>query len=337
MAQSVSRHNSAYRQGLVLGLTMAEVMILVIFVSLITLGWMWKREREQVVALKEQIASHGAPPSPIEARILKQMHELFNLMDAKAEKEIVERLKKPSTTIVVSNEEATFVEKVRKSTATNAKIKIDELWRELTKAADNLDAFRTSMSVTPEVERLLKYQKVTPEQLRYDLQRALNLISKGQHDWPPIITLSDADGYNFNSGSAELSPAFEKRLRDDIIPNLIKLTKQYRVDVIEIIGHTDEQAVGGRQSNLDKALLGFLRGEGSVTDLTPGDNAGLGLARASSIVRVLNGHSGLSNLRILPLSAAQLTLTDQKLTKGSPGDVRERRRIEIRLRRSEQK
>lgn len=29
-----------------------------------------------------------------------------------------------------------------------------------------------------------------------------------KHDWPPIICLSEADGYFFESGSAELSPEF---------------------------------------------------------------------------------------------------------------------------------
>lgn len=338
MRQPITQHSSAYRQGLVLGLTMAEVMILIIFVALITLGLLWKKERDQLLALKQQIAAQGktTPLSPVESRLLKQIRESFNLADPRTEKEIAERLKTPSGGIQVSKDEASFVEKIRKAAAAANIQKIDELWRELSSNADNIAALRTAAALSPEIERLLKERK-TPDQLRKELQKAIELVSKGQHDWPPIITLSDADGYNFNTGSAELSPAFEKRLKEEIIPRLTRLTKQHNVDVIEIIGHTDEQPIGGKQSNLDKALLGFLNGEGAVSDLTPGDNAGLGLARASSIVRVLNAYAALKGLRLLPLSAAQLTLPSQRLTKGSPGDVKERRRIEVRLRRSDQK
>ena len=63
------------------------------------------------------------------------------------------------------------------------------------------------------------------------------------------------------------------------------------------------------------------------------DNAGLGFARAVAIVQILKGDRRLDGLTILPLSAAQLVGTDGKLSDGSSaGDVKERRRIEIRVR-----
>ena len=65
------------------------------------------------------------------------------------------------------------------------------------------------------------------------------------------------------------------------------------------------------------------------------DNAGLGLARALSVVERLSADPRLRNFRILPLSAAQLIGTDGRITHwDSHGDVRERRRIEIRMRKS---
>ena len=65
------------------------------------------------------------------------------------------------------------------------------------------------------------------------------------------------------------------------------------------------------------------------------DNAGLGLARALAVVKVLAADARLGVFRILPLSGAQLIDTDGRLTRwDEQGDVRERRRIEIRMRKS---
>jgi hypothetical protein len=61
----------------------------------------------------------------------------------------------------------------------------------------------------------------------------------------------------------------------------------------------------------------------------------LGLARALSVVERLSADPRLKTFRILPLSAAQLIGTDGRITHwDSHGDVRERRRIEIRMRKS---
>jgi hypothetical protein len=67
----------------------------------------------------------------------------------------------------------------------------------------------------------------------------------------------------------------------------------------------------------------------------PADNAGLGLARAVSVVRVLRKSKLLESYKVIPLSGAQLVNTDETLDlEGTPGGIRERRRIEIRLRTS---
>ena len=102
-----------------------------------------------------------------------------------------------------------------------------------------------------------------------------------------------------------------------------------------MIGHTDERPVNGGQSNLDRELTAVMSGANGVAALQPADNAGLGLARALAVVRVLSSEPRLRNFRILPLSGAQLIGTDGRLTRwGEQGDVRERRRIEIRMRKS---
>ena len=64
------------------------------------------------------------------------------------------------------------------------------------------------------------------------------------------------------------------------------------------------------------------------------DNAGLGLARASAVIRVLRSIPELSNYEILPYSAGQLILPNETLTNGqSILEDDQRRRIEIRVRR----
>jgi hypothetical protein len=62
--------------------------------------------------------------------------------------------------------------------------------------------------------------------------------------------------------------------------------------------------------------------------------AGLGLARATAVVRVLMLDERLKGYTLLPLSGGQLIGVDDRLTKGGGGDERERRRIEIRVRRA---
>jgi outer membrane protein OmpA-like peptidoglycan-associated protein len=119
-------------------------------------------------------------------------------------------------------------------------------------------------------------------------------------------------------------------------PNeILEYIKKYDVDVIEVVGHTDEQPIGARQSNLDRDLLSVLKNTTSVASLTPADNAGLGLARAVSVVSVLRKSALLTGYKLIPLSGAQLVNTDETLAiLGTPGDIPQRRRIEIRLRKS---
>jgi flagellar motor protein MotB len=109
------------------------------------------------------------------------------------------------------------------------------------------------------------------------------------------------------------------------------------VDIIEVVGHTDEQAIRARYSNLDATLLAVLRRKGDVASLVPADNAGLGTARAVAVVTRLLQDNRLERRfsRILPMSGAQLIQVDETLTHGAEGDVKERRRIEIRLRKYE--
>src|SRR5262249_1918212 len=125
-------------------------------------------------------------------------------------------------------------------------------------------------------------------------------------------------------------------LKNVTVPELVGLAEKYRVDTIEVIGHTDERPVSQRISNLDNGLLDALKSPGAVGSLVAADNAGLGLARAASVASGLIRDGRLARYRVLPYSGGQLIGTDEKLTSGGGGDAQERRRIEIRLRRSQE-
>jgi hypothetical protein len=168
------------------------------------------------------------------------------------------------------------------------------------------------------------------------IARGLAAAGSGGHQWPPIIRMSEADGYFFKSGSAELSAAFHDTLVSKTPAEILTYMKKYDVDVIEVVGHTDERPIGMRlYSNLDRDLPSVLNSTASVGSLIPVDNAGLGLARAVAVVSVLRQSPLLAGYKLIPMSAAQLVNIDETLSiSGSPGDIQQRRRIEIRLRKS---
>ena len=163
---------------------------------------------------------------------------------------------------------------------------------------------------------------------------------KKLNDKPPIINLEEQQGYKFESGDASLTSAFREKLTREKVPELIRYASTYGVNVIEVIGHTDEIPVGARGSNLDYLLIPFLRsgtGPETTQQLQATDNAGLGMARAAAVARYLLADPGLKALkmRILPLSGAQVIDVDDALSSGSDQrEDRNRRRIEIRARRA---
>ncbi|RVB09048.1 hypothetical protein EN918_36915, partial [Mesorhizobium sp. M7A.F.Ca.CA.004.05.1.1] len=165
------------------------------------------------------------------------------------------------------------------------------------------------------------------------LKKARNEASADKpHDWPPIISLSELDGYNFDTGSAELSGGFKTKLRQ-MSKTIAGIATSYGVDVIEVIGHTDEQAMSGDSSNMDRGLQPVLARKMDIGTLHPADNAGLGLARAISVTGILRDMPELKGFTILPMSGGQLILPGDRLTDGAQaGDVKARRRIEIRVR-----
>jgi outer membrane protein OmpA-like peptidoglycan-associated protein len=159
-------------------------------------------------------------------------------------------------------------------------------------------------------------------------------VSPIPNDQPPIITLSEAQGYYFPSGSAELSESFRTLLAMEITPRIIEIGDKYDADVIEVVGHTDEVPVRSRESTIDEMLLPFLRGQ-LEAEPAVSDNVGLGMARAASVVRQLGKDPRLESFTILPLSAGHTTTIRYTISESASAShqEQERRRIEIRVRR----
>jgi hypothetical protein len=68
-------------------------------------------------------------------------------------------------------------------------------------------------------------------------------------------------------------------LRTVVIGRLLQIAESFDVDVIEVIGHTDEHPVANRVSNLDRHLSSVTLGGTDVGVLQCAENADLGLER----------------------------------------------------------
>jgi outer membrane protein OmpA-like peptidoglycan-associated protein len=182
-------------------------------------------------------------------------------------------------------------------------------------------------------EQLALKIKQLQQQVKY-LQIQLQSEKKST-DAPPIIVIKDEGAYRFASGSAEISQEMSNYILKQIVPEIETRTKQYGINVVEIIGHTDGQANGQVTSNLDVNLENVVSGNLPVGKLQAGSNADLGLMRALSVVKVLRDiqkkQGKLSGLSFRAYSAAQLILPNGQFAGIARKEDVTRRRIEIRF------
>ncbi|HEX8553283.1 MAG TPA: hypothetical protein VF695_01125 [Sphingomonas sp.] len=290
------RQDKSYRRGLVLGLTMAEVMILLLFVLLMAL-----------------------------AAALQNRDDRIRVLDGGGASQMVEQLQRAYPQAKSSDDY--FKELTR---AIEARRQVEQAG-----AKDGAKNLLADAEVGRQVREAAASSGVKdPEKFVKEVVAASTKGRKGQ--WPPFFSLSEAGGYFFDSGKATLRPEFERSLRSEVIPMLAKSVADYDVDVVEVIGHTDEVPMSGR-SNLDSALIQASVGRVPIGALRSTDNAGLAMARAVAVVQQLRADSRLRGAAILPLSGAQMIVPVDRVANGSArgGDQR-RRRIEIRLRKSTQ-
>jgi flagellar motor protein MotB len=355
----VERQSSSYRQGLVLGLTMAEIMLLLVFCLLLATSVALHYEREQRTAAETQLlqiigADEGGGRRSEAQRVLR---------DAEAYRNLTERLKQLPPLDQLAEHNPTPARQKEIDEAWRRLVEGAEVARELSRAGIDEATAKRDTELFAEAERIKK-EGLDLKKLREEAQFARtlkNLLTESKitaktpsdivelaragiaagptnegHKWPPIISLSEAGGYYFEVGSAELSEDFKVALTNKMVPRILGIAAQYPdVNIIEVVGHTDKQHIRKRYSNMDDGILDSLK-SGDVASLIPADNAGLGLARAVAVVTRLLQDERLQRFsRILPLSGAQLIQIDETLTRGAEGDVKERRRIEIRLRKHE--
>lgn len=152
---------------------------------------------------------------------------------------------------------------------------------------------------------------------------------------PPILVIEDKGVYRFASGSAEIPPVMDQYIKTKIVPQIEKHTQEYKINVVEIIGHTDGQGNGDIVSNLDKNLEKAASANIHVNQLKAGSNADLGLMRALAVVQVLRNiqktSDRLPGLKFRAYSAAQLILPDGNFATVNRNPDASRRRIEIRF------
>jgi outer membrane protein OmpA-like peptidoglycan-associated protein len=350
MSGSITRQSSSYRQGLVLGLTMAEIMLLLVFSLLIAIGVALATERVRTKEVMQRLlgAEAAAATSGAVVDEIRRFPRISEFLDRTAARRTSKTTVDEFWRTLVENDE--IVEAMERRGVSRTALREGSEYfarmQQLKSAGLDPDKAVRGAAFAAAIEDALPQDAVagkTPEQIAALIVKGIAASEppreeagpKDGHTWPPIINLSEAGGYYFATRSAELRTDFEANLRTIVVDKLLEIAASFQVDVIEVIGHTDERAMTGGLSNLDRELPAAMSGAKSVEVLQPADNAGLGLARALAVVKVLSSELRLRNFRILPLSAAQLTGTDGRLTRwGDQGDVRERRRIEIRMRKS---
>ena len=314
---SPGNEHRGYNRGLILGLTMAESMLLLVFCLLLVAAALISTERNHRREVEKQLEAAKQEISELKARTAVAEAKAAELQTQVAALDPSATGQKPSETE----------------------------WRELVLARQVLDDLKArgideqQLSQVAALAAVLQNHGIKLDTASEQIEKLLAAQDAGAgkaHEWPPIINLSEAGGYFFKSGSAELTTAFTAKLNSSIGDEIADNLKRYQVDIIEVIGHTDEQAVSHVGSNLDKTFIDVMNGKKPITAMEPADNAGLGLARAIAVANVLKADGKLKEATILPMSAAQLVLPGDTVTMGQAGGVEARRRIEIRIRRRTQ-
>ena len=304
--------HKGYNRGLILGLTMAESMLLLVFCLLLVAAALISAERNKRYEVERKLEKAEQQVAVLEKKRAEQAAEIV-LMQSK----------------VVSGDLSAADKAV-----------VDKQWRELVLAKEALDSVTDQGATPADLQSLSKVAAVLKEH-GVSLAAAPDAVNKllasngggsGTHDWPPIINLDDAKKNYFQSGSAELTGTFAQLLGTTITDEIASNLSLYGANIVEVIGHTDEQPVAREKSNLDDTIISAMDGKLPISALLPADNAGLGLARAIAVANVLKANPKLKDATILPMSAAQLILPGDTITSGHRGAVEARRRIEIRVR-----
>ena len=344
---SISKDAESYRRGVVFGLTMAEVLLLLIFCILLFLKIINDRLNEREKQVKDLVAQNSELNEDLAAlrsiiavspEIAESSEFMTEVVQAAALLEATQS-DKASEMLQALKENPKLLQKIQLST-------VDE-WAELTTEAQ----YSVSESEHAILSNLTDEQKrtffsnvkiastISPNDLEmmiYEANRTGAAPKEEGNNWPPIISLSEAKDYSFNVGSATLAPRFKDAITGSIADQILQILRDYDADVIEVIGHTDPQPMrDDRITNLDDNSVDFLNSNRDIS-LQAKDNAGLGYARALSVTKELMKVPSLREYTILPYSAAQMITPNEELQSGANNfDGKQLRRIEIRVRRKQ--
>src|ERR1700730_14578748 len=203
----IFRQSSSYRQGLVLGLTMAEIMILLIFCLLITMAAFLKREQTKREEAEEQVR--------VERVSGMADHNL--VMAIRQNPDLYERLGSEVVTSRRAKGDDQFWRELVESRNAMSQLKQGGLsekdirdrlaeMRLLSARGINLEKALRRADIVGSIEKVMPAagEPSTPPQTIADaVGRGLSGGGQRGHQWPPIISLSEAGGYFFKTGSAE--------------------------------------------------------------------------------------------------------------------------------------
>ena len=368
---SISQDSESYRRGVVFGLTMAEVLLLLIFCILLFLKLVSDRlnEKERELAEEKVLTTileneneqlkTDYKKEKIRADILEERSKVLaakmaQMPDTVENTELVQEIVEATIVLEEVNPEkaSEFLSNLKENPDFLSQMQlttIDEFSELTTKAQYSVSPqeYAVLSNLNPiEKDNLIQNapaaSQLSPNEF-LEMQTSAKLYEEAPkpekeegNNWPPIISLSEAQNYSFRVGNATLAPQFSSALKGSIAQEILAILQQYEADVIEVIGHTDPQPMrSNRVTNLDKTANDFLYSNSNVS-LSAKDNAGLGYARALSVTKELMKVPELSNYTILPYSAAQMITPNEELSDGSSNySGQQLRRIEIRVRRKQ--
>ena len=381
---SIAEAGNSYRRGVIFGLTMAEILLLLIFCLLLFMATLdekieeltklnetlesqnleYLRENKILLAqnarYKENIDVLGQDTSvPVEVyEVVTKMddEELFKFVEnselastlspedfsevfEKAEQwdTVTNQPQNPKVDIITDLAKELKPEQLNKlienayvASQTDAEV-LDAALEEFNKPKEKPPEPALA-PIDPKIRELA--ESVSLDDLKLLAEGKMEEKVEAGNNWPPIISLPEAENYSFKLGSAQLTESFKGQLSNEIVNQILRTLSEYDADLIEVIGHTDLQPMSmARVTNLDKSALKYFETTDKVS-LRARDNAGLGYARALSVTKHLLQTPELKDYTILPYSAAQMVTPNHTITtKDDKFDSSQLRRIEIRVRR----
>ena len=381
---SIAEAGNSYRRGVIFGLTMAEILLLLIFCLLLFMATLDEKieeltkfnetlERQNYEYLRENkilLAQNARYKENIDAlgqdtSVPVEVYEVVTKMDNEELSKFVENSELASSLSPEDFNEV-FEKAEQWDTVTNQpqnpkvdiitdlakELKPEQLNKLIENAyvasqtdAEVLDAALAEFNkpkekppepalapIDPKIRELA--ESVSLDDLKLLADGKMEEKVEAGNNWPPIISLPEAENYSFKLGSAQLTESFKGQLSNEIVNQILQTLSEYDADLIEVIGHTDLQPMSmARVTNLDKSALKYFETPDKVS-LRARDNAGLGYARALSVTKHLLQTPELKDYTILPYSAAQMVTPNHTITtKDDKFDSSQLRRIEIRVRR----